>query len=154
MNWNYIAGFFDGEGTVNRCENDRYKIGITQTNKAVLEEIQQFSGLGYIHRIKKRKSHWKDAWLYYISKQEDVYKFLSRISNKSIVKRKTIIKILPELKGKIERMKKQKIKIVERKRVAKHLREIGFSYRKIGKKLRIDWGYARRLILNLKGPKV
>ncbi len=61
MNWNYIAGFFDGEGTINPCENNRYKVGITQANKKVLEEIQLFTKIGHIHFIKKRKSHWKDA---------------------------------------------------------------------------------------------
>ena len=60
MNWNYIAGFFDGEGTLTRT-GSRYKIGITQTNKEVLEEIQSFTKIGLMHRIKKRKPHWKDA---------------------------------------------------------------------------------------------
>jgi hypothetical protein len=32
---------------------------------------------------------------------------------------------------------------------AKILRKKGWSYRKIGKKLKIDWGYARRLILRI-----
>jgi len=79
MNWNYIAGFFDGEGTLGKYSKSGYKIGITQSSKKVLEEIQIFTGLGHIHFIKKRKSHWQNAWLYYIAKQEDVYFFLNKI---------------------------------------------------------------------------
>jgi len=154
MNWNYIAGFFDGEGTINPCENNRYKVGITQANKKVLEEIQLFTKIGHIHSIKKRKSHWKNAWIYYISKQEDVYKFLNTISLRLIVKRKEILKIIPELKEKTAQIKEQKLKVIKRKQLAKKLREKGLSFREIGKRLGIDWGYARRLILDLMGPKI
>jgi len=154
MNWNYIAGFFDGEGTINPCENNRYKVGITQANKKVLEEIQLFTKIGHIHSIKKRKSHWKNAWIYYISKQEDVYKFLNTISPRLIVKRKEILKIIPKLKEKTAQIKEQKLKVIKRKQLAEKLREKGLSFREIGKRLGIDWGYARRLILDLEGPKI
>jgi len=154
MNWSYIAGFFDGEGTIDPCENNRYKVGITQANKKVLKEIQLFTKIGYIHYIKKRKSHWKDAWFYYISKQEDVYKFLNKISPFLVVKRKEVLKIIPELKEKVAQMEEQKLKSIKRKRLAKKLRKKGLSYREIGKQVGIDWGYARRLILDLEGPKI
>ncbi len=149
MNWDYIAGFFDGEGTVGKYSESGYKIGISQSHKGVLKDIQNFSGVGNIHLIKKRKLHWKDAWIYYIAKQEDVYFFLTHILNGLIVKKERVSEIIPELKINAENSKKRRQKHLANKKMAKDLRERGCSYREIGKRLGIDWGYARRLIMDL-----
>ena len=150
MNWDYIAGFFDGEGTVGKYSLSGYKIGISQANKKVLEQIQLFTGIGYIHSIKKRQPHWKNAWLYYVAKQEDIYFFLNKTANRLIVKKAEVLRILPDLK-RIKRDKdRQRIRLIKRKRLAKNLRGKCLSYREIGKQLGIDWGYARRIILDLK----
>lgn len=149
MNWNYIAGFFDGEGTVSKS-GYRHRITVTQTNKEVLEKIRLFTCRGSISVIKKRKPHWKDAWIYYVSDQKDVYFFLNKIIDKLIVKKTIVSKVLPKIKDRIKYREQQKKKIVKRKKIAKILRKKGLSYRQIGKKLNIDWGYARRLILDLK----
>lgn len=149
MNWDYIAGFFDGEGTITKSGNG-YKIGITQANKKVFKEILIFTNLGFLHKIKKRKSHWKDAWVYYIPGQQGAYLFLNKIFNKLIVKKADALKAISKLKKRLAERRKQRITIIKKKKEAKKLRRRGLSYRQIGKKLGIDWGYARRLILNVK----
>ncbi len=83
-----------------------------------------------------------------------MYKFLNKISPSLIVKKKKILKIIPELKEKTAHIKEQKLKVIKRKQLAKKLREKGLSFREIGKRLGIDWGYARRLILDLEGPEI
>jgi len=57
MNYQYIAGFFDGEGTtrIEKSEN-RVSISIPQTNLLVLQKIQKFCGFGRICKVKKEKS--------------------------------------------------------------------------------------------------
>jgi len=75
MNWDYIAGFFDGEGCITYGRSKRYRIMISQTHKEVLESIRDFVGVGYVVEVAKRKSHWKDSWVFYIAKQEDSLKF-------------------------------------------------------------------------------
>lgn len=149
MDWNYIAGFFDGEATISKS-GKRRRIGITQTNKQVLEEIKRFTKVGNVLVLKKRKSHWKDAWLYYVSSQKDVLFFLNKISNKLIVKRITVLDTIFFLRNRVRYLETKKRKILERKKLAKNLRGKGLSYRQIGKKLNIDWGYTRRIILDLK----
>lgn len=145
MNWDYIAGFFDGEGTlVGRRRG--FRIGITQTNKKVLEEIKNFSKIGHICKITKRKFHWKDSWVYFIAKQSDVYVFLEKIKPKLIVKKKLVDKAIKILKVYLETEKRKKLNLKIRIKEAKNLRGKGLSYREIGKKLSIDFGYARRLI--------
>ena len=151
MNWNYIAGFFDGEGTFGKYnDNNGYKLSISQSNEKVLKDIQVFTNIGHIYPLKKRKLYWKNAWVYYIAKEEDVYYFLNKISNKLIVKKESVALALPLLERRVKKRKKQKIEIAKRIKRAKFLRRRGLSYRQIGKKLDIDWGYARRMILGLK----
>lgn len=149
MNWNYIAGFFDGEGTINK-NGYRYRIAITQTNQKVLEEIKTFSKVGNVYEITKRKSHWKDCWIYFISNQNHVYFFLNKIKDKVIVKKDVIDNAILCVKNRLKYRKGQQDGSLKTKQNAKKLRDQGLSYREIGKRLGIDWGYARRIILNLK----
>ncbi|MFA5022516.1 MAG: LAGLIDADG family homing endonuclease [Patescibacteria group bacterium] len=146
MTWKYIAGFFDGEGSLT-FNGKGFRITISQTNKVVLEKIQKFTGKGKIFETYKRQKHWKDAWVYYIAKQEDVYYFLINTQKFLVVKAELVKKIMPSLKKIID---DQKIKSKKRERTAlqvKKLREQGLTYRQIGKKLEVDYGYARRLVL-------
>lgn len=145
MDWNYIAGFFDGEGTlVGRRRG--FRIGITQTNRKVLEEIKKFSGIGHVCSITKRKKHWKDSWLYFIAKQSDVYRFLKRAEPRLIVKKELAGKAIKVLRAYLKEEKRKKLALRARIKKAKDLRSKGLTYREIGKRLSIDFGYARRLI--------
>ena len=146
MDWQYIAGFFDGEGSV-VYNGKGFRVTITQTNFKVLDEIKQFTKVGMIFEVTKRKAHWKDSWVYLIAKQQDVYLFLMNILKFSVVKKELIKKSLPQIKKIINQ---QNIKRLKREKIiknAKQYRIAGLTFRQIGKKLNIDFGYARRLIL-------
>lgn len=146
MTWEYIAGFFDGEGSIT-YNGKGFRITISQTNKEVLEKIKNFTGKGKIFETYKRQKHWKDAWVYYIAKQEEVYYFLINVQKNLIVKAGLAGKTIPNLKKILDN---QKIKSNRRKmitQVAKRLRKQGLTYRQIGRKLEVDYGYVRRLIL-------
>jgi hypothetical protein len=71
MNWDYVAGFFDGEGTVSFAiiENSsgygydiRPLVKISQKDKQILEEIQTFMNIGNTvsnsHYKKTNNIHW------------------------------------------------------------------------------------------------
>ena len=146
MTWNYIAGFFDGEGSITN-NGKGFRITICQTNKEILEDIKCFVGFGYVIKVKKRKKHWKDSWVYYIAKQREVYSFLTQISPFLKIKRESAESCLPLLKQTIERQQKQQIRLSKRIRAIKKLRNKGLTYRAIGTKVGIDWGYTRRLFL-------
>ena len=146
MTWEYIAGFFDGEGSL--VHNGKgYRITISQTNYEVLDKIKSYAGIGYIFQNKKRKAHWKESWVYYIAKQEDVYYFIKNISPFLIVKRDLAAQIIPKLILAIEKGSQRKLRLKNNVIASKNLRKRGLTYREIGKKLGIDWGYARRLSL-------
>lgn len=92
MNDDYIAGFFDGEGSLQiRIRKDiRYKTGFqispradfTQKDKKVLEILQQNLKMGNIYF----DSHDKTYQLH-IYKIEDLKKFIDLIREKIIVKK-------------------------------------------------------------------
>lgn len=149
MNRDYIAGFFDGEGSLTKYKNG-YRIFVTQTNKEVLEEIQSFIKVGNIYEITKRKDHWKDCWMLSITNHKDVYHFLEEISSKLVIKRELADEARKNLRNNLKEIERKRVLLTNRKKKAKKLRKKGLPYRQIGKILGIDWGYARRLILDIK----
>jgi len=148
MNWSYIAGFFDGEGSVTH-NGKGYRITVPQTNEDVLNKIRDFTGVGHVIKLRKREIHWKDSWLYYIANKKDVCRFLNKAGPYLVVKQKKALLAIKHLKKELVIMKERKRIYGMRKKQAKELRLKGLDYRTIGKKLKIDWGYARRLVLDL-----
>ena len=149
MTWNYIAGFFDGEGSIGH-NGKGYRLTIPQTSYLVLEEIKNFTKKGDIIKTVKRKSHWKDNWVYYVARQKDVQIFLKKLLPHLIVKRKLAEQTILKLNLIVEAQKQKSLLAVFRKKQSILLRNNGLSYRQIGRKIGIDWGYARRLALNKK----
>ncbi len=148
MTWTYIAGFFDGEGSlIKKPDKNGYRIQIAQTNKKVLQEILEYVGCGHICHPKKRKPHWKESWMFYISKQDDVSYFLKKTSSYLIVKKHLSKRVIPILEILVLKNKINREKITKRKDKAKLLRAKGLTYREIGKRLNMDWGHARRIII-------
>lgn len=82
MDLSYIAGFFDGEGSLGVYGKiQRPKISISQTDDKILEEIRDFIGVGQVYKTGRRKgkSHWKDSWVYIVNKREDCLVFIDKI---------------------------------------------------------------------------
>jgi len=148
MTWQYIAGFFDGEGSLVHNKKG-YRIMISQTNEEVLTSIKEFIGFGNIFKNKKRQPHWLESWVFYIAKQEDVLKFLKGILPFLIVKKIQIDKALPTLTKSVIKINYKINRRIKRVNEAKKLREQGLTYRQIGKQMKVDFGYARRLILGI-----
>ncbi len=147
MDWRYIAGFFDGEGTIAfHHRGYRVRITISQTNFEVLEQIRDFTKVGSVVEIRKRKKHWKDAWVYYISKQADIVKFLKGIEPNLVLKKELARKSIADLGIRLRERRREDQRLVWRIRRAKKLRSEGLTYRAIGSILSIDHGYTRKLV--------
>lgn len=98
MNWDYIAGFFDGEGSIccrivckKKGESARVHISIGQVarNGEVLSEIQHFLIKEGVEnpRLWKRTSKPADMHYLLISNKKGTEEFLKRIYNLVIVKK-------------------------------------------------------------------
>ena len=73
--------------------------------------------------------------------------FLKKINKYLIVKREWAFEVIPILEEFVENQDRKESIRTDTIKYAKELRKLGYSYRKIGKKLDIDFGHARRLIL-------
>ena len=147
MSWVYIAGFFDGEGSLVFSE-DRWRISIPQTNEDVLVGIRSFSGVGNLLKERKRQSHWKDNWVYYVASQKDAYLFLEKINPFLIVKKGLVVDALPKLGYVIKQQNQRLSKRKKRFDEAFLLRSRGLSYHAIELKMGLDRGYIRRLLIS------
>jgi hypothetical protein len=149
MDWKYIAGFFDGEGSITH-NGSGYRITIPQTNFSVLNQIANSVGAGHVMRVNKRQKHWRQSWTYFISTQADVSRFLKKIYPYLIVKRSRAREVLKTIQPIIETQRQRNLHARLLKSSARKLRQSGLSYRTIGRRLGIDFGYARRLVLSRK----
>ncbi len=162
MNWDYIAGFFDGEGcfTIYYDKNNRvkYQISISQTTKGVLEEIQQFLGYGNIYNADhKGNKNWKESWSFAyslrIGKRKDILSFLSKIEDKIIVKKEE----LKTKKGVLMELDLLKTKKWETMRshlkVCRKMREQGMSWKQVGKAINKNAESARCFVKEHKHKK-
>lgn len=99
MTWDYIAGFFDADGTVGNGiydNNPSVRASFTNTNKEVLEKIQEFLGYGNLYECKlsEKNPKWKTAWLLCIRDHRLVKEFLETVLDKLIVKKEKSIETL------------------------------------------------------------
>jgi len=147
INWSYVAGFLDGEGSIVKNGETDYRIAIPQTNEEVLKALQSFTRVGNICKVRKRKEHWKESWTYTVARQEDVLAFLRNVYPCLIVKKDLARRLIPTIAKVVSVQRKKRLNLQKNIRNSKLLREKGLSYRAIGKKLKIDHGYIRRLIL-------
>ena len=107
INWDYIAGFFDGEGSVVHISGGSYRIAIAQSNKEVLDIIANFLGEYGIHTWITYKQPTKltrsPGYHLAFSKSTSVRFFLETIIDKIIVKRKRAIEVLENLTNETRR---------------------------------------------------
>lgn len=121
MNWSYIAGFLDGEGSI-RVEHKipRVRIELFNTNREVIEEIHRFLGFGNVYHIPAKKrskqKQRKDQYWLSITHHEDVLFFLKKVTKFLIVKKKKAEEALKLLKrhkwsnvGKLRHVSKEEL---------------------------------------------
>jgi hypothetical protein len=96
VNWSYIAGFFDGEGSIHMPMGfkklKRPTVVIYQTDKGVLLQIQEFIkqfGINSTLDDVQYKNHWTKKLIYRLRPHAlvDVRKFLYHIAPHLILKR-------------------------------------------------------------------
>jgi hypothetical protein len=146
MTWQYIAGFFDGEGSL--ClSNGRYFLSISQTNEEVLVAIREFAGVGRVHKVTKRKQHWRDAWIYQIGKRAHILSFLMNIVDHLIVKRDLVQLAILRLRYDIANHKPRFKR--ERAEMFAAMYADGKSFSDIQRETGVDRGIVRKALIRL-----
>src|SRR3989304_413205 len=90
MNWDYIAGFFDGDGSISFSKmHKQWLITITNKNEKVLKQIRNFIKFGklYFYDIGRLQIH-----------MQNILFFITNILNESLVNKSKLIKCFDELK--------------------------------------------------------
>lgn len=132
MNWDYLAGFIDGEGSI-IIKPPRVRLYIGNTNKEVLNKIRDFVKCGSVYEVnmKNKSEKWKKQYGWTICFHQDVLRILKNLRTKLIIKKELCEKAINYIENK--RWQKYYLSKGELERW-KHLN----SSRKIGKKLGVS----------------
>lgn len=76
---NYIVGFTDGEGSFNHSKipyknqtRFRFAIELASYDSEILEQIQDYLGVGNLHYRDKRDDDWEDSVTYYVTNYGEI----------------------------------------------------------------------------------
>ena len=99
MNWDYIAGFIDGEGSI-IIKPPRIRIYISNNNKEILIAIQRFLKCGSIYKIKRTNKNWKEQFGWTICNHTHCLRILEELKDKLVVKKDKCNKAIRYIKSK------------------------------------------------------
>ncbi len=91
----WLAGFFDGEGSLTSFlagRNRKYPswvISVPNTYKAALDRCVEYTGVGKVN-VKKVKAKHKPAWCWRVNCQRDIEAVCRQMLPFLIIKRKTV----------------------------------------------------------------
>jgi len=113
----YVAGFFDGEGSIRlrtgfskeTPESIRAEVVLSNTHKPILVSIQQMYGGKLLSQANKHRPIYRLCW----RNLDDIYSFLSQIAPHLIIKKRHATLLLEYLSRHNSRMR---TKITERDR--------------------------------------
>lgn len=101
MNWDYIAGFFDGEGNVNISKisklNGKFsyfiQVRLYNSQESVIMAIREFVKMGNIYRF-KRPANSNFVFELTITNKKDIKTFLTNLVDKLVIKKEIVSYIL------------------------------------------------------------
>ena len=143
INWSYIAGFLDGEGSLTITKHKRSssktrlvsRIDFYNSNEKVIKKIQKFLEKYEINcKIYKRQldKKWKFVFSLKILRLEDQFRLLEYIKNKLIVKTEQYKVLFNFLKIRINKIKKKEYDFSEEEfklqEKIHHMNGRGFDY--------------------------
>lgn len=101
MNWDYLAGFVDGEGSI-IIKPPRVRIYIGNTNKQVLQEIKEFTNCGSVYDVNmtNKSEKWKKQYGWTICFHQDVLRILKHLRTKLIIKKELCEKAINYIENK------------------------------------------------------
>lgn len=102
MNWDYVAGFFDGEGCVYIHNQKRhpkhYYLLICNTNRKQLLAIQRFIKAGYLHQC-QNTAGGKEFWEINIGRHLSVLRVAKELEKRCVLKKRKLQTIIKSIEG-------------------------------------------------------
>ena len=101
----WLAGFFDGEGSICKYKagrnkaHDSWVLTISNTSYASLFFSKLITGVGAIHpKGKPKKKHHKKQWTWKVHAQRDILSILNQLLPYLIIKKKASDKFIKSFK--------------------------------------------------------
>lgn len=141
MDWNYLAGFIDGEGSI-IIKPPRVRLYISNTNKEVLDKIKEFVKCGSVYEVnmKNKKKNWNKQYGWTICFHKDVLEILKNLRGRLIIKRELCEKAINYIENKrwqrFYLSKEELVKYKKLKSSRKLAKELGVSQSSVLKYLK------------------
>lgn len=107
----YVVGLFEGEGHISLNESHRndpkrtvcysVHIGITNTNRALLEKAKEIIGIGVVRSHHQPNKNNKDCFIWHLGDQKSVLWFLNQVYPYLIEKKEKATLLIPFLESRI-----------------------------------------------------
>lgn len=140
MNWDYVAGFLDGEGSI-IIKPPRVRLYISNTDLNVLIKLKEFMNYGRVYEIKRKNNHgWKRQYGWELGNHKSCLKVLKKLKNKLIIKREKCAEAISYIENKrwqgdyLSKNELKKFKNLSYRKIAKKLGVSHFSVFKYQKK--------------------
>lgn len=149
MDWSYLSGFIDGEGSIviyNKPKHKRVSVYIPNTNKDVVYKIHKFLKCGNVYEYDRKPKIWKPYYVFKITAHKKVLYILKKIQPFVIVKKEKVEKAIKFIEESQWLSGKKEVDMI----LLKKLRNEGKSLREIGKILKISYGTVNKRLLLLK----
>lgn len=92
MNWNYIAGFFDADGSItyeNRGKG-HWELKFTNTDKKILQKIKNFIKAGKVYRHHRKRPYGKPCYDLRIARHLAVLRICTELLPRCHVKKERV----------------------------------------------------------------
>jgi len=100
MNWDYVAGFMDGEGSI-IIKPPRVRLYISNTDKDVLDKICKFLKCGRVFEVKRKPNkNWSKQYGWTICDHNECLRVLKNLKGKFVVKKDKCKEAINYIEGK------------------------------------------------------
>ena len=166
VTWGYIAGFLDADGYVKFDKDGGVQIHFVNSNREVLESIQNFLGTGRIYpkhepgsiatfKEAHPRSHVRKKVTYdlHVSTLHEVLRIAKKLQRYSIIKKPLLKKAILHIEEKFKEAEKAKRQRKKETQKALELYNQGLSIAEISRRLKIPYYTLRFRLQREKGYK-
>lgn len=153
MDWGYVTGYFDGEGTAGVYGREKRK-GLrpeliwANTNLESLQAIQNFIGAGHIRDRCKQKLHYKQMYALVVSRKEDIARIIPLMLPHAIIKREALLNVQSQVDYRIARYVQGGLKALGVEEVRRLYHDEGLSTIQIGAKVGVTYSAVKNFMKN------